>query len=92
MGFCNSCVRPIVKKDYGTNEDGSPNPDYCIDCFQDGEFTEPDITLNEMIIRKSKEMMAKNPRLAETEATGITTMFLPGLKRWHVEEDYSKFD
>ena len=64
MGFCNSCGRPIVKKDYGTNEDGSPNPDYCIDCFQDGEFTEPDITLNEMIIRKSKEMMAKNPRLA----------------------------
>ena len=53
MGFCNSCGRPIVKEDYGTNKDGSPNDEYCIDCFQNGEFTEPDITLNEMIIRKT---------------------------------------
>ena len=85
MGFCNSCGRPIVIEDYGTNKDGSPNSDYCHDCYQKGEYTEPDITLNEMIIRKSKEMMEKNPRLAETHATGITTMFIPGLKRWNPE-------
>lgn len=88
MGFCNSCGRPIVKADYGTNKDGSLNSDYCKDCFQDGEFTEPDITLNEMIIRKSREMMEKNPDLQETVATGITTGFLPGLKRWYKEPDY----
>ena len=28
MGFCNSCGRPIVKEDYGTNEDGSLNPEF----------------------------------------------------------------
>ena len=39
MGFCNSCGRPIVKEDYGTNKDGSPNDEYCIDCFQNGEYT-----------------------------------------------------
>ncbi|MBP3225440.1 MAG: zinc ribbon domain-containing protein, partial [Methanobrevibacter sp.] len=72
MGFCNSCGRPIVKEDYGTNEDGSLNPEFCKDCFQDGKYTEPDITLTEMIVRKSKEMMEKNPRLPETTATGIT--------------------
>lgn len=92
MGFCNSCGRPMGKKDYGTNKDGSSNMDYCIDCFKDGEFTEPDITLNEMIVRKSKEMMAKNPNLRETEATGITTGFLPGLKRWYQEPDYEDED
>lgn len=59
MGFCNSCGRPIVKADYGTNADGSLNDEYCKDCFQNGEFTEPDITLEEMIIRKTKEMMEK---------------------------------
>ncbi len=91
MGFCNSCGRPIVKADYGTNKDGSLNPDYCKDCFQDGEFTEPDITLNEMIVRKSKEMMEKNPDLQETVATGITTGFLPGLKRWYKEPEYDDF-
>ena len=75
MGFCNSCGQPIVKEDYGTNKDG----------YQNGEFTEPDITLEEMIVRKTKEMMDKNPRLAETQATGITAMFIPGLKRWNPE-------
>ena len=90
MGFCNSCGQPIIKEDYGTNKDGSLNPDYCKDCFQDGEFTEPDITLQEMIVRKTKEMMEKNPDLAETQATGITAMFIPGLKRWYPEfqDDY----
>ena len=34
---------------------------------------------------KTKEMMDKNPRLAETQATGITAMFIPGLKRWNPE-------
>lgn len=88
MGFCNSCGQPIGKNNCGTNKDGSSNMDYCIECFKDGEFTEPNITLNEMIIRKSKEMMAKNPNLRETEATGITTGFLPNLKRWYTEPDY----
>ena len=85
MGFCNSCGRPIVKEDQGTNEDGSLNPEFCKDCFQNGKYTEPDITLTEMIVRKSKEMMEKNPRLPETTATGITTTFIPGLKRWNPE-------
>ena len=90
MGFCNSCGKPIVKEDYGTNEDGSLNPEFCKDCFQDGKYTEPDITLTEMIVRKSKEMMEKNPRLPETTATCITTTFIPGLKRWNPEfkDDY----
>ena len=59
MGFCNSCGRPIVKEDYGTNEDGSLNPEFCKDCFQDGKYTEPDITLNEMIVRKTKETVSE---------------------------------
>ena len=64
--------------------------EFCKDCYQDGEYTEPDITLNEMIVRKTKEMMEKNPRLPETTATGITTTFIPGLKRWNPEfkDDY----
>ena len=91
MGFCNSCGKPIVREDYGTNKDGSLNDEFCKDCFQDGEYTEPDITLNEMIVRKTKEMMAKNPRLAETEATSITVMFIPGLKRWNPDFNEEEF-
>ena len=89
MVFCNSCGKPI-KKDNGSNKDGSPNEDYCIECFKDGEFVEKDITVNEMIIRASKRMMEKNPRLHETEATGITNGFIPGLKRWNKEEEFNR--
>ena len=66
------------------------NDDFCIDCYQNGEYTEPDITLEEMIVRKTKEMMAKNDRLPETHATAITATFIPGLKRWNPEfqDDY----
>ena len=87
MGFCNSCGRPMGRNDYGTNEDGSPNMDYCKDCFQNGEFTEPDITINEMIIRHAKRMLKRNPDLREEEATGILCNFLPNLKRWNPNPD-----
>jgi hypothetical protein len=60
MGFCNSCGRPVYKGNFGTNEDGSENEDYCKDCFQNGEFTEPDINVNEMIIKVAKQMIEKH--------------------------------
>jgi hypothetical protein len=75
------------RNDYGTNEDGSPTMDYCKDCFQNGEFTEPDITINEMIIRHAKRMLKRNPDLREEEATGIHCNFLPNLKRWNPNPD-----
>jgi len=36
-------------RDLGTNADGSRNEDYCRFCFQDGRFTDPDITVARMI-------------------------------------------
>jgi len=87
MGFCNSCGRPMTRGDYGSNEDGSENQDYCKTCFQNGEFTEPDITVNEMIIRNAKRMLKRNPTLREEEATGLLINFLPNLKRWNPNPD-----
>ena len=76
-----------VKTVSKTEKDGSPNMDYCKDCFQNGEFTEPDITINEMIIRHAKRMLKRNPDLREEEATGILCNFLPNLKRWNPNPD-----
>ena len=85
MVFCNSCGKPMIKDDYGTNADGSKNPDYCNECYQNGEFTEPNITLEEMITKNVKKMLEKNPRADETMFTGILIQSLPGLKRWNNE-------
>jgi hypothetical protein len=41
--FCQSCGMPMVKpEDFGSNADGSF-------CFQKGKFTEPNLTMEQMI-------------------------------------------
>ena len=87
MGFCQSCGRPMSRSDYGSNEDGSPNELYCKTCFENGEFTEPDITVNEIIVREAKRMLSRNPNLREEEATGILINFIPNLLRWNPDPD-----
>jgi hypothetical protein len=34
---------------FGTNTDGSMSEEYCTYCFQSGKFTEPGISMQEMI-------------------------------------------
>ncbi|MCQ2973079.1 MAG: zinc ribbon domain-containing protein [archaeon] len=88
MVFCNSCGKPISEDEYGTEADGSKTWEFCIDCYQNSEFTEPDITCEEMVTRQTLMMMEKNPRLAEQQATGITAFFIPSLSRWRPKEDF----
>lgn len=58
---CQSCGMPLSKDEHGggTEADGTRSPMYCSHCYQQGKFTLPDITLEEMIARvrgKLKEM------------------------------------
>ena len=58
---CQSCGMPLKKdeKGGGTNSDGSRNHMYCSHCYQEGKFTWPDATLNQMkdlVKGKLKEM------------------------------------
>ena len=47
---CQSCGMPLKRdpKRGGTNLDGTKNNMYCSYCFENGEFLQPDITLEEM--------------------------------------------
>ncbi len=79
--FCQSCGMPMDKDEGsgGSEIDGSKSSQYCSHCYQNGQFTEPDITLEQMhakVLERMKEMhipkflgkhFAKN---------------LPNLKRW----------
>ena len=78
--FCQSCIMPIPKEeDYGTEIDGSKNKDYCIHCYQNGQFTEPNLTMEEMII-KIKNIM-KKINMPEHLLNQIDKI-IPLLKRW----------
>lgn len=80
--FCQSCGMPLEKpEDFGTDEKGFRINDYCHFCFKDGEFTNPVITLEEMI-RLATDCMVKYVNIPEEQARQITTEHIPTLKRW----------
>lgn len=85
--FCQSCAMPLMKpEDFGTNADGSKNEDYCIYCFKDGQFTEPNLTVEEMMDMVA-HMLIKIAKMPEEKARVMVQILIPQLKRWRKEED-----
>jgi len=79
--YCQSCGMPLSKDEQGggTNADGSKSLDYCSRCYQRGQFTEPNITLDQMQERVKTKMK-------EMHIPGFLANFftkdIPNLKRW----------
>jgi hypothetical protein len=81
---CQSCSMPLKKDEQqgGTNADGSMNHMYCSYCYQDGQFTQPDITMEEMqdfVKNKMKEMGFPG------FLAGLFTKSIPKLERWKID-------
>lgn len=80
--FCQSCGMPLERtEDLGTNADASRNMEYCLYCYQKGEFTVPDITLEQMI-DKCSHIMSDMKIMDFEEAKKMNSAFLPTLGRW----------
>lgn len=78
---CQSCGMPLKRdaKGGGTNADGSKSVMYCSNCYDQGKFILPEITLNEMKERvKSKLKEFGFPGFL----AGIYTKNIPKLERW----------
>lgn len=81
--FCQSCAMPMQKpEDFGTNADGSQNQEYCKYCYQNGAFTEPNITMEQMIEKCAGIMRQMNIPEAQIEQTKT---FIPMFKRWRTK-------
>ena len=77
---CQSCNMPIDKNELrGTEKDGSLSTEYCIYCYQNGAFINPDISLDEMkiLVKGIMEKMNMDPGLVN-----MTVSSLLNLKRW----------
>ncbi len=80
--FCQSCGMPMEKpEDFGTGAEGAKSEDYCCYCFVDGRFTEPDITMEEMI-DKCVGIMVERGIMPEEQARALNSQMMPHLKRW----------
>ncbi len=81
--FCQSCGMPMKRDPHngGTNKDGSNNAQYCSYCFQNGEFTHPEITtaqeMQSFCIKKMQEEKTASKFMAWLYTRGI-----PKLTRW----------
>ena len=79
---CQSCSMPMLKpQDFGTNQDGSKSEEYCCYCWQKGEFTEPNITMDQMVDKVAR-MMAQIQHIPEDSAIEMCVHCIPKLKRW----------
>jgi hypothetical protein len=78
--FCQSCGMPLDKPELlGTEKDGSKSHEYCLYCYQDGAFINPDMTLPEMktLVKEQMEKMK-----IDTGIIDMAVNSLPNLKRW----------
>ena len=72
---------PMEKpEDFGMSADGFRNNDYCQYCYKDGRFTEPRITMDQMIDKVAS--MAGKMNMSEAQAREMAKGFIHKLKRW----------
>ena len=72
---------PLRKdEDFGTNAGGSKSEEYCFHCFQNGEFLDEGITLQDKIDKNVK--FAVQMGMSEAEARKMASDVLSQLKRW----------
>ena len=85
--FCQSCGMPLQDEHIlGTEANGNKSTEYCSYCYQEGKYTAPNMSMEEMIELGVSAL--KNDGMAEEQARGMLNGFLPNLKRWRgdVEE------
>jgi hypothetical protein len=78
---CQSCGMPLSKDENGggTNADGSRSAMYCSHCYQQGSFTQPDLTVDGMKLRVKEKLKEFGfPGFI----AGFFTMNIPRLERW----------
>ena len=82
--ICQSCSMPLDNPEiFGTEKDGSPKKYYCKYCYENGKFTNPQITLEEMKTRVKNQMEKMK---MDDETITIALDSLPNLKRWRKVE------
>ncbi|MFB9277835.1 zinc ribbon domain-containing protein [Cohnella cellulosilytica] len=83
---CQSCGMPLTGPDVqGTDESGGLTEEYCIYCYENGAFTQPDFKMEDMIGFCVPFLVEQG--LEEKAARELLAGSLPGLKRWASEAD-----
>ena len=79
---CQSCGLPFTKDLRGTLRDGTKTEDYCINCFEKGEFVDHSLSLHKLEVKLIEMAEVHNEITLEEAQTVIRE--LPYLKRWQM--------
>ena len=78
--LCQSCGMMIDNTEFlGIEKDGSVSNEYCDECYYNGEFRYPDLTIDEMkdiVIDEMESLGASNEKI------DLAVKNLNNLKRW----------
>ncbi len=79
--FCQSCGMPLSRDEQGggTEADGSRSAEYCSHCYLNGEFTDPSLTVEQMMARVKGMLLEM--QMPEPVAASFASQ-IPDLKRW----------
>jgi len=67
---------------WGTEADLSPMSEYCQFCYQNGGFTKPEQTVDEMV-ESSVTFMTSNLGFEREQAEKMSNDVIRGLRRWN---------
>ena len=81
LKICQSCGMPMQKEQYGTNQDGSINENYCCYCYKEGEF-EQKCTMEEMVDFCAPFEVEGGRAASLEEAKAALMKYFPTLQRW----------
>lgn len=80
--YCQCCSMPIPDPAlHGTEADGSPSEHYCKFCYDHGDFTARDVTMDEFI-EATADAEAQAIGVSREEAVSLMATLLPHLDRW----------
>jgi hypothetical protein len=83
--FCQSCGMPLDKpSDFGTERNGELSKEYCHYCYQNGEWTDPNISFDEMLALGKKGLDGNNEmgRFMKWFCKLTYPSMLKNMKRW----------
>ncbi len=66
---------------YGSGAEGFSVSEYCMFCYQNGVYTKPDQTVEEMV-ESSIDFMTANLGFTRDHASTLSNEVIPKLKRW----------
>lgn len=80
--YCQCCSMPIPDQQlHGTEADGSVSASFCKYCYDHGDFTAQDVSMDDFIERTAP-MEAAALGIGREEAVSLMATLLPHLKRW----------